>query len=150
MLFGRLQSSIDVALLRQQLLLLGQLGLGVINRGVERSRFGDRFLILVGADEPAADERFQPAGMCTSISHVRPQPGDLRASGRDRLLDAANLCLSQNKFAPCALQFSLVRPRVDNKQQIALLDRLIVDDIELYKRALYVWRDPDDVGTDVG
>jgi hypothetical protein len=69
---GRLQPAVDVTLLREQLLLLGQLGLGVLNRGIERPGLGDRFLILVGADESAAEQRFQPAGMGARISGVRP------------------------------------------------------------------------------
>ena len=68
----------------------------------------------------------------------------------DCLLDATDLRLSEDKFAPRALQLSLVRSRVDDKQQIVLLDRLIVDDIELNKRAFYVRRDPDHVCSDIG
>ena len=40
--------------------------------GIERPGLGDRFLILVGADESAAEQRFQPAGMGARISGVRP------------------------------------------------------------------------------
>ena len=78
------------------------------------------------------------------------EPGDFRARGRDRLLDAADLGLSDDKLAPRPLQLSLVRSWVDHKQQIVLLDRLIVDDIELYERTLYVRRDPDHVCADIG
>ena len=148
--FGRLQPAVHVTLLRQQLLLLRQLGLGVLNRGVERSRFGDRLLILVGADEPAAEERFQAAGMGARISGVRPQPGDFSPRRCDRLLNAADLCLGEDKLAPRALQLSLVWPRVHDKQQIVLLDRLIVNDMELHERTFYVRRDPNHVCTDVG
>jgi len=104
-----------VPLLRQQLLLLRQLRLRVLNRGFERPGLGDGLLILVGADETAAEERFQPAGMCARIRHVRLQPGDFRAPCRDCLLDAADLRLSNNKLALRALQLGLVGSRVDDK-----------------------------------
>ena len=68
----------------------------------------------------------------------------------DCLLDATDLRLSEDKFAPRALQLSLVRSRVDDKQQIVLLDRLIVNDMELHERTFYVRRDPNHVCTDVG
>ena len=48
------------------------------------------------------------------------------------------------------MQLSLVRSRVDNKQQIVFLDRLVVDDIELYERTLYVRRDSNHVCADIG
>jgi len=70
----------------------------VLNRGIERPGLGGRFLILVGADEAAAEQRFQPVGMGARIRGVRPQPGDFRVRGCDRLLDAADLRLSQDKF----------------------------------------------------
>jgi hypothetical protein len=88
---GRLQSAVDVPLLRQQLLLLRQLRLRVLNRGFERPGLADRLLILVGADKTATEERFQSAGMGASIRRVRLQPGYFRAPRCDRLLDAADL-----------------------------------------------------------
>ena len=97
---GRLQSAVHVPLLRQQLLLLRQLRPRVLNRGFERPGLGDRLLILVGADKAAAEERFQPAGMGARISRVRLQPRYLRAARCDRLLDAADLRLSDDEARP--------------------------------------------------
>jgi hypothetical protein len=74
----------------------------------------------------------------------------ISARRRDCLLDAADLCLSEDKFSAGVLQLGLVWARIDDKQQIVLLDRLIVDDIELYERTLYVRRDPNHVCTNVG
>ena len=60
------------------------------------------------------------------------------------------LGLSDDELALRALQLSLVGPRVDHKQQVVRLDRLIVDDIELYERPLHMRRDPDHVCADIG
>ena len=122
----------------------------MLNPGFERPGLGDGLLILVGTDKAAAEEWFQPAGMGASIRRVRLQPGYFRAPRCDRLLDAADLRLSDDKLALRALQLSLVWSRVDHKQQVVLLDRLIVDDIEPHQRSLHVRRDPDHVCADIG
>lgn len=79
----------------------------------------------------------------------RLQPVDFRARDRDRLPDAADLGLSDDKLALRALELSLVGSRVDHKQQVVLLDRLIVDDIELDERPLDVRCNPDHVCADI-
>jgi hypothetical protein len=78
------------------------------------------------------------------------QAVDFCARGRDCLLDAADFSLGNDEFRLRALQFRLVRPRVDYKQQIIRFDFLIIYHIELNQRPLYVRGDSNYVGADVG
>ena len=75
---------------------------------------------------------------------------DLRSRGRDRAALRLDLPRRQPQLGPRPIEPGLVRARVDHEEQIALLDRLVVDDMELDERAGDVRRDADHVGAHAG
>jgi hypothetical protein len=54
------------------------------------------------------------------------------------------------RSAPCPIEPGLVRARIDHEEQVALLDRLVVHDLERDEWARDVRRDADHVGAHGG
>src|SRR5262249_25920412 len=60
------------------------------------------------------------------------------------------LALCYRQVGPGTLERTLVGAGIDDEEEIARLERLIVDNGQLHDRPAHVWRDAHDIGAHVG
>ena len=74
------------------------------------------------------------------------RPGHAGRRRRGPVPEPIDLLARQGQRGPGALQRELIRPRVDQEEQIPFLHRLVVTDVELHDVPAHLGRDPDEVG----
>ncbi len=125
---GGFAQRVDVAVLAELVLRLADVGARGLDRSLRGVNARARVEDVVGGDEMPGQKRLNPIEVLPGICGVGFEPNLIGLRGPNRILERLDIELGQLKLGGRGVQYRFIWPRIDDEQQVALLDILIVDD----------------------
>lgn len=95
------------------------------------------------------EEWFNPVQILLGVGGTGFEPDLIGMRSADRVFERLDIQLGQLQLGGRGVERGLVRPGIDDEQQVTLLDVLIVDDLQFRDRPAHVRCDFDRVGANV-